>query len=186
DRLQAGNVGGRDVARRGIEVTAIGGEILARTRRVAIVAARGELRDAGARATDPIRNALPRHLLEVALDSRRAVPAEIVRCGDEVGRKIGIERRVQALRQAHVVVEAERLAASRAGALARVRVSHAAGGLLDPGQLGTPCAQCGDAQQRCRDPGLPRDETHADLLFLALRVSVRRRRSWYWSMHCRT
>src|SRR5262249_16133451 len=150
------NVGGCERAGLGIEVAAIGGEVLASALRVAIVAARRELGDAGARAADPIRNALPRHLLEVALYPGLAVPAEVVRRGDEVGRKIGIERRVQALRKAHVIVEAERLSASGAGALAGVRVSHAAGGLLDAGKLGATSAQYGDAQQRYGDPSLPR------------------------------
>src|SRR4029077_988180 len=82
DRLLAGSVGGGDLAGLRIEVAAISREVLPGALRVAIVAARRQLGDAGARALDAVRDALPCHLLEVALDPRLAVLAEIVRRGD--------------------------------------------------------------------------------------------------------
>src|SRR5262249_44052816 len=66
----------------GIEVAAIGGEVLPGARGVAVVAARRQLGDPGARALDPIRDALLRHLLEVVLHARLAVLAELLRRGD--------------------------------------------------------------------------------------------------------
>src|SRR5262249_55212136 len=118
--------------------------------------------DPGARTLDPIRGGLLRHLLEVVLHARLAVLAELLRRGDEVGRQVGIERRVQVCRQADVVVEAERLPTARAGALARVRVADAAGGLLDAEHLGAAGPHRGDRRRGRRDDDGPRDVTHAD------------------------
>src|SRR5262249_9318606 len=144
-----------------IEVATIGGEVLAEAVREAVADGSDEICAGLARAADAVREALARHLLEVLLDAYMAVGLHLGRRRHEVGRKVGIDRRIQGLGQADIAAEVERLPAAVAGAVARVCIRRGEGGLVESEDLVAARGQRGNPEEPERDEQTPREVAHA-------------------------